>query len=332
MGVLVTIVVAPWLLWNYSVFHNFVQVSAIARPWVLRQNLQGSVVVQGLKLLKYELTYEWPVQNGLAGGVFVLLAVAAFMLTRPGTKPKTPETGWTVICWAWLALFITILFHCFARLHPRPWYSALFPVLNALTICWAGRRIWNLPRARRGICYTLGIIFVAYILTGAYTVWMKKYIWQGEFYRVSQWLRTNTPPETRIGAFNAGIVGYFSQRTVINLDGAINNSAFYALRARQLRNYVWDNSIAYIADFRFTVEVDHNRFWNKGRDELELERDRRFPAYPIYWELSGMALYKVLKPPVASGGYGKPSPLLAYSHGNLPLHDMAQGRVDGLPK
>jgi hypothetical protein len=301
MGVVVTLMVAPWLMWNYLRFHQIFQVSAMARPWVLHQNLRGSVLMQGLKLLKYELTYEWPVQNGLAGGVFVLVAVAAFLLTRPGTKPTTPEKGWGVLCWAWLALFITILFHCFVRLHPRPWYSALFTVLNALTICWAGRRIWNLPRARRGVSYTLGIIFLAYSLTGWYTVWMKKYSWQREFLLAADWLNTNTPANARIGAFNAGIMGFFCHRPVVNLDGVVNNSAYDALRARQLQKYVWDNSITYLADFRFSVEFDHKQFWNGGQGELEFDRDYSFPTEPIYWERSVLCVYKVRSPSDRTG-------------------------------
>jgi len=301
MGVIVTLLVTPWLVWSYLRFHQIVQVSGMARPWVLRQNLHGSAFLEGLKLLKYELTYEWPVQNGLAGGVFVLVAITAFLLFRSGTRPKTPEKGWSVISWAWLALFLTILFHCFVRLHPRPWYSALFPVLNALTICWAGHRIWSLPRARRGISYALGLIFVVYVLTGLYTVWMKKYSWQGEFLRAAEWFRLNTPLDARVGAFNSGIIGYFSQRTVVNLDGVVNNSAFDALRGRQLQKYVWDNSITYIADFRFSVEVDHKRFWNGGRDELDLDREPAFPSYPIFWEHSGMRIYRVCRP-AAQGG------------------------------
>lgn len=311
MGAVVTTMVAPWLIWNYLRFHSIVQVSAVARPWILHENLKGSVLLEGLKLLKYELVYEWPVQNGLAGGFFVFIALAAFLLTRPGARPRTPEDGWDVVCWAWLALFATTLFHCFVRLHPRPWYSALFLPLNAVTICWAGRRIWNLPWARRGVFYAVGVIFVAYILTAAYTVRMKKYVWQGEFDRAAEWLRVNTPPDARIGAFNAGILGYFSGRTVINLDGVINNSAFDAMRARQLRNYVRDNSISYVADFRFSVEFDHQKFWNEGRNEVELKREPGFPAYPIYWERSGMCIYRVHRPPVAIGSKAYPPVFVA---------------------
>jgi hypothetical protein len=260
MGMVVTLVVAPWLMWSYLRFHQLVQVSALARPWVLHQNLKGPAFLVGLGWLKYELAYEWPVQNGLAAGFYVLVAISAFLLTRPGARPTIPERGSVLLCWAWLALFVSVLFHCFIRLYPRPWYSALFPVLNALTICWAGRRIWGLPRARRGVAYALGIIFLVYVLTGWYTVWMKKYWWQGEFARAAEWLSANTAPDTRAGAFNSGIIGYLSHRTVINLDGAVNNSAFDALRGRQLQKYACDNSIAYIADFRFSVEFEHRQF------------------------------------------------------------------------
>jgi hypothetical protein len=308
MGMAVTLLVAPWLAWNYLHFQNFLQVSALARPWVLHQHLHGPAFFQGLRLLKYELVYEWPVQNGLVGGVWVLLAAAAYLLTRPGTRPETPERGMGIIWLAWLALALVTLFHCFVRLNPRPWYSATFPVLNAVTIAWAARRIWNLPRARRGVTYALGIIFMAYVLTGLYTVQMKKYAWQGEFARAAEWLQANTPPDTHVGAFNSGIVAYLSHRTVINLDGVINNSSYYAMLARHLRQYVWDNSITYIADFRFSVETDYRPFWDEGRHELNLDREERFPAYPIHWEYSGMCIYRVRSPGAGPGDMTNPPP------------------------
>jgi hypothetical protein len=39
----------------------------------------------------------------------------------------------------------------------------------------------------------------------------------------SRWLEGNTPPTTRVGAWNGGIIGYFSRRIVINLDGVVNH-------------------------------------------------------------------------------------------------------------
>ena len=37
------------------------------------------------------------------------------------------------------------------------------------------------------------------------------------------WVRDNTPPDTRVASWDAGIIGYFSDRPVVNLDGVVNS-------------------------------------------------------------------------------------------------------------
>ena len=293
MGIIVTSCLTPWLVWNYLHFHQFVQVSGLARPWVIRQNLQESALSAGLAQLRYELTYEWPSQSCLYAGYYVLIALGGFLLIWRKNDPSRGKQGHDVLVWGWTALSAIMLFHCFVRLYPRPWYSALFLVLNALTITWAGKQIWALPRARRGVVMAMGVIFLAYGMTAWHTSWQKKYPWQGEFARAAEWINDHTNDDARIGAFNAGIMGFFAHRMVINLDGAVNNSAYEALRADGLHRYAVTNSIDFVADFRHSAEFEHRKFWNGGQEPIGLARVKCFPTYPIYWERSVMAIYRV---------------------------------------
>ena len=64
----------------------------------------------------------------------------------------------------------------------------------------------------------------------------------------ARWLEANTPPEARIGSFNAGILGYFSDRTVVNLDGVVNEDAYRARRYGLTRPYVCEQEIRYLVD------------------------------------------------------------------------------------
>jgi hypothetical protein len=72
---------------------------------------------------------------------------------------------------------------------------------------------------------------------------------QEPFYELAQWIKRFTPPHVRIGAFNAGIIGYFSDRTVINLDGVVNAKALKALQDGRLLSYIIHNRITYVADW-----------------------------------------------------------------------------------
>ncbi len=42
-------------------------------------------------------------------------------------------------------------------------------------------------------------------------------------YRAALWINHNLPEDAKVGSFNAGILGYYSQRVVVNLDGLAND-------------------------------------------------------------------------------------------------------------
>ena len=67
-------------------------------------------------------------------------------------------------------------------------------------------------------------------------------------FEAALWLEANTGEEARIGSYNAGIIGYFSERTVINLDGVVNEDAYRARRAGKTLEYVCGKQIDYVVD------------------------------------------------------------------------------------
>ena len=46
------------------------------------------------------------------------------------------------------------------------------------------------------------------------------------------WIKKNLREDESVGAFNSGIMGFFSGKHVVNLDGATNTSAFAAIRKK----------------------------------------------------------------------------------------------------
>jgi hypothetical protein len=55
-------------------------------------------------------------------------------------------------------------------------------------------------------------------------------------------------PQARLGAFQAGIYGYFGQREVVNLDGKVNQDAFSAIGNKRLHEYIQAQGVRYILD------------------------------------------------------------------------------------
>ncbi len=68
------------------------------------------------------------------------------------------------------------------------------------------------------------------------------------FYDAAQWVNEHTDREEKIGVFQGGMVGYFADRKVINLDGKVNRHALDALRNHQLSAYLEREGIDVILD------------------------------------------------------------------------------------
>jgi hypothetical protein len=71
-------------------------------------------------------------------------------------------------------------------------------------------------------------------------------------YDAALWIAENYPPDTVFASWNAGQLGFFSDRTFINLDGVINNVDYYErvlLGSVPLADYLVENKVDYIVDY-----------------------------------------------------------------------------------
>jgi hypothetical protein len=75
-----------------------------------------------------------------------------------------------------------------------------------------------------------------------------------EFVNAVAWIRDNTEETDRIGVFNSGAIGYFSNRQVVNLDGKVNSVALEALEHGALRNYLATAGIDYVLDHQWILD------------------------------------------------------------------------------
>ena len=71
-------------------------------------------------------------------------------------------------------------------------------------------------------------------------------------YSVALWIAENSPPDTVFASWNAGQLGFFSNRAFINLDGVINSVDYYERVIRgsvSLTDYLYENKVDYIVDY-----------------------------------------------------------------------------------
>lgn len=111
--------------------------------------------------------------------------------------------------------------------------------------------------------------------------------WQYDMYEGAIYTKNlqSIPPDAKIGAFNAGIFAYFSDRTIVNLDGVVNYDIVeYRKSGGSTIKYLRDNNIGYV--------IDYPCFLTDFKNDLT-------PIYNVpvkydpFCENSGPVLYKV---------------------------------------
>jgi inner membrane protein involved in colicin E2 resistance len=68
-------------------------------------------------------------------------------------------------------------------------------------------------------------------------------------YNTALWITENFLPDSIFASWNAGQLGFFSNRTFINLDGVINSVDYYERVLRGSPNNISDNNVGYIVDY-----------------------------------------------------------------------------------
>ena len=71
-------------------------------------------------------------------------------------------------------------------------------------------------------------------------------------YNAALWIEENSPPDTVFASWNAGQLGFFSNRTFINLDGVINDIDYYERvlhGSTSLTDYLIENNVDFIVDY-----------------------------------------------------------------------------------
>lgn len=71
--------------------------------------------------------------------------------------------------------------------------------------------------------------------------------------KAALWMRSNLPADATVGVWDAGYVGYFSDRAVVNLDGLINGVELYQYYAdgRGPCQYALDKKLDYVSNYYF---------------------------------------------------------------------------------
>jgi 4-amino-4-deoxy-L-arabinose transferase-like glycosyltransferase len=155
--------------------------------------------------------------------------------------------------------------------HWRYFYVMLvisIPVILGLAAGFQLEAFWRDSR-RFAVLAVLGL----YLLASNYVLILADSTFglQRKMFQAARWMDANLPVNARVGAFNAGIYGYWSGRQVINLDGVVNREMLEVMKTKQMAAYVAKKKIDYYCDDENATE-EYFRLFSQGekRDNWKL--------------------------------------------------------------
>jgi len=112
----------------------------------------------------------------------------------------------------------------------------------------------------------------------------------------ARWLRDNTKDDDAAAAFNAGIIGYYSGRRVVNLDGAVNNAAYAALRRKDLWGLMRRANVRHYLDFEPRTTAEFAPFFGDPKDAKRELLLNSLGRPETAWDGSHIAVVRIVWP------------------------------------
>jgi hypothetical protein len=246
ISVIAALFLAPWFLWCYFAFGNFMQSSAIAKynmghgifPFFdLKEpmNLSDTLAMIGENFVRSggAIASQLGVVDFGLNAITVALAIvfsASLIASLKNLKKVKMYLLFSVLIilfynlylWGVQIRYLTPLIPLFIMLISDGFYTLVTRIKKSDLLVAA--------------FFTLLILVV---LVNGIKQWDNGYFpWQKQIYQDALWLKENTSPDDSIGCFSAGIPIYFSERRVVNLDGVVNFGAILALRNHSVIDYM----------------------------------------------------------------------------------------------
>jgi len=201
-------------------------------------------------------------RNPAAATALVATAIVALLLwrrrarARAGAVPAAPRPLPGLV----LASYLALVALGYTFYSPAHWYFNRYlvgPILLTMTYALVEAARFFAPRARRRAGVIAAVAIAACLLI------------QGRCFSALRWseapaagflaswrgIGAQVDPHARLGAFQAGIYGYFGGREVVNLDGKVNQDAWAALRDNRLHEYIRAQGVRYILDRDWMVDA-----------------------------------------------------------------------------
>ncbi len=268
-GFVALLTIAPWLwlaLREYgSIFQNSMLMKQLWRDSALKTQEASTLTYQMLK--------------GWFGGVLVLPRGIRVLLTflagagvvvwcaRPAERRpvEAPLADAFSVALAAIALYVSLagVYYATHFTFVRSWYFAPARLLVPLVAIWFVHVVVSRCNGRTALALTVAAV----LLLGANSLTLARAAvrlkWAGldastsgagNFLSLARVLASKTGRDDTCAAYSSGILSYFSNRRVINLDGLNNNDIYAVSRAGTMDKYLDQRGVRYLADYESIIQ------------------------------------------------------------------------------
>jgi hypothetical protein len=312
--VIPTFMLIPWVLWNIKTFGTIMQDSGfaiISAIWARYSFSPLELFVEYMRMMIGVISYWIPVFSGGLYAFFLLIGLGVgifssnFHLIRKITK-----TEWALIQSVSLmfsSFLAELLFHVVFRMSVRPWYVTPFALFISVFGGLLSHKFLVILKNSKDILGKINPVIVAMVIVFGLSLLISVVIPNARYVKIGFWphgkemydmakiVQEKTPRDAKIGAFNAGILGYYSSRTIINLDGLVNHEVAKYFYPGGLIEYLQRHQIDYIVDDPITIEF-YDTFLKCTEQSLycvDMEIIEELKVFHSFWSTPGIKLLKL---------------------------------------
>jgi hypothetical protein len=236
-----TLVTAPYFVYNKIHFGAIMPISGQLKnsfPYILQPNF-GADRFPSLVMLIFSL-------------IFVSSPISILLFLR-SRAASTEQDGYKFTVLLIGSLYVSVHYlhtALFMKWAVFGWHFAFYFLHACVLFAYILDRFLSyIPTfARRPVAAILIIALFSVLVDCTYrAATTQPRGWQPHSYRAAVWVRNNLPQDARLALKDAGLFGLLSERSVVNLDGLVNNLEYQEyLRRSQLNDYFRQKGIQYL--------------------------------------------------------------------------------------
>ena len=285
----IAVISLPYLVWNYFIFGALTPISGkIKHYWAMSaiSNLQGLNGFDLFHKIMSSLYFDncifstFRVIKHVCMPAFLILVVLTLIFVLVWRKDIISKLNDLNILPLAIFVFILVLFYktYYFDLYTTygTWqlvphfilFSIFFGVLFEVFVDRTKGVFHVFGENYRSVITILMCILIVSSFTAIVYIELTRIEGTKEAYNNAKWLRENTNESDLIGVWDAGVIGYFSERHVINLDGLINSPEYFEYRKRgDTIDYLDELEVDYISQYYLYDDPYNSTEWKEKWDK-----------------------------------------------------------------